>query len=110
MAGLLMTLFAASFLACNSFPFGYEKISDILTSPSKYNGKSIKIKGKVIESVIAFGVGYFAISDGTAAIAVIPAKTFPKVGEEVTIRGQVKNAFVIGDKSLTVIVEDTGGK
>lgn len=38
-------------------------------------------------------------------IAVIPSKTFPKVGEEVQIKGMVKNAFVIGDKSLTVIME-----
>jgi hypothetical protein len=28
------------------------------------------------------------------------------VGEEVKIRGTVKNAFVIGDKSLTVIMEE----
>ena len=50
-------------------------------------------------------MGYFVISDGTESIAVIPSKTFPKVGEEVKIKGTVKNAFVIGDKSLTVIVE-----
>jgi hypothetical protein len=52
------------------------------------------------------GVGYFAVSDGTETIVVIPAKTYPKVGEEVKIRGMVKNAFVVGDKSLTVVVEE----
>ena len=36
----------------------------------------------------------------------IPAKTFPKVGEEVRIRGTVKPAFVVGEKSLVVVVED----
>ena len=46
------------------------------------------------------------ISDGTDSIVVIPSKTFPKVGEGVKIKGTVKNAFVIGDKSLTVIIEE----
>jgi hypothetical protein len=43
---------------------------------------------------------------GQDSIVVIPLKTFPKVGEEVKIKGTVKNAFVIGDKNLTVIVEE----
>jgi len=62
----------------------------------------------VTESFIALEVGYFVISDGTESIVIIPSKTFPKVGEEVRIKGKVKNAFVIGDKSLTVIVEKGG--
>ncbi|MBI4838955.1 MAG: hypothetical protein HY806_07435 [Nitrospirae bacterium] len=51
-------------------------------------------------------MGYFVISDDTDSITVIPSKTFPKVGEEVKIKGTVKNAFVIGDKSLMVVVEE----
>ncbi|MFA4827825.1 MAG: hypothetical protein WC855_10915 [Thermodesulfovibrionales bacterium] len=51
-------------------------------------------------------MGYFVVDDTTETIAVIPSKTFPKVGEEVKIKGKVKNAFVIGDKSLTVVVEE----
>jgi hypothetical protein len=35
----------------------------------------------------------------------VPSKTFPKVNEEVEIQGTVKNAFVIGDMSLVVILE-----
>ena len=94
-------------LACTESPFGRtEKISEILASPSKYSEKKVTVKGKVTESIIAFGVGYFVVSDGTDSIAVIPSKTFPKVGEEVKIKGMVKNAFVIGDKSLTVVVEE----
>lgn len=39
-------------------------------------------------------------------MAVIPSKTFPTVGDKVKINGMVKNAFVIGDQSLTVILEN----
>lgn len=108
---LFLSLSVISNLACGSasfnFPFNKtEKISDILSSPSKYSGKLVNVKGKVTEFFIALEVGYFVISDGTDSIVIIPSRTFPKVGEEVKIKGTVKNAFVIGDKSLTVIVEE----
>jgi len=94
--------------SCTNNPLsGTTKITDILASPSKYSDSVVHIKGKVTESFIFFGQGYFILADGTGVIAVVPSKTYPKTGEEVTIRGQVKNAFVIGDKSLTVIIENS---
>lgn len=72
------------------------KISDILASPSKYTDAIVRVKGKVTESLVFFGQGYFVIADGTGVIAVVPSKTYPKTGEEVNIIGHVKNAFVIG--------------
>jgi len=94
--------------SCNKNPLfsSTESISKILESPSKFQDKIVTVKGKVTESIIAFGIGYFVVSDGTSSIAIIPSKTFPKVGEEVKIKGTVKNAFVIRDKSLTVILEE----
>ena len=91
--------------ACTRLFGGTEKIADILKSPSRYDGKIVQVKGRVTESFIVFGTGYFVISDGTGEIAVVPSKTFPKVNEEVEIQGAVRNAFVIGEKSLVVILE-----
>lgn len=100
---IILTLFTS----CNNNPFQRtDTIKGILESPGKFHGKTVTLKGKVTESFIALEVGYFMISDGTDSIVIIPSKTFPKVGEEVKIKGTVKNAFVIGDKSLTVIVEE----
>ena len=108
---LFLSISVITSISCSStssnFPFNKtEKISDILSSPSKYSDKLVNVKGKVTDSFIALEMGYFVLSDGTGSIVVIPSKTFPKVGEEVKIKGTVKNAFVIGDKSLTVIVEE----
>ncbi|MBF0556758.1 MAG: hypothetical protein HQK96_19760 [Nitrospirae bacterium] len=107
---LMLVLFSIVFACSNGFPSRTTKIGNILASPSKYEDRLVRVKGKVTESVIVFGVGYFKISDSTGAIVVIPSKTFPKMGEEVTINGQVKNAFVVGDKSLTVIIENSERK
>ena len=103
---VFLCLFVLSASSCNKpFLSKIESISKILESPSKFQDKIVTVKGKVTESIIAFGLGYFVLSDGTGSIAIIPSKTFPKVGEEVKIKGTVKNAFVIGDKSLSVILE-----
>lgn len=106
---LTLTLILLSMtLSCTDGPFSMTtNINDILSSPSKYSDGLVRVKGKVTESFIVFGQGYFIIADKTGAIAVVPSKTYPKIGEEVTIRGQVENAFVIGDKSLTVIIESS---
>jgi len=107
---IILTLLLLSIaLSCTDGPLSRTtKITDILTSPSKYGDSLVRVKGKVTESFIVFGQGYFVIADETGTIAVVPSKTFPKTGEEVTIKGQVENAFVVGDKSLTVIIEDQG--
>ena len=103
---VLLFLFVLSASSCGKSSFSKAKpISKVIESPSKYHNQLVTVKGKVTESIIAFGVGYFILSDGDSSIAIIPSKTFPKVGEEIKIRGIVKNAFVIGDKSLTVILE-----
>ena len=101
----LIVLFLLSFVSCKSLFGGTEKIADITKPPSKYDGKIVNVKGKVAESFLVFGAGYFVISDETGSITVVPSKTFPKVNEEVEIQGTVKNAFVVGDMSLVVILE-----
>lgn len=105
---ILTLLLLSTVYSCTNNPLtGMTSITDVLSSPSKYADGSVRVKGKVTESFIVFGNGYFMISDGTGAIGVVPSKTFPKVGEDVTIKGHVENAFVIGDKSLTVIIENS---
>ena len=42
------------------------------------------------------------IADGTGVIAVVPSKTYPKTGEDVTIKGHVKNALVV--MAITLIL------
>ncbi|MFH1758498.1 MAG: hypothetical protein ABH969_10675, partial [Pseudomonadota bacterium] len=86
---IILTLPSCNKINNNPFFQKTHSIKEILESPGKYHGKTVTIKGKVTESLIALEVGYFVVSDGTESIAVIPSKTFPKVGEEVKIKGTV---------------------
>ncbi len=55
--------------SCDKNPFfsSTESISKILESPSKYQDKIVTVKGKVTESIIAFRLGYFVLSDGSSS-------------------------------------------
>lgn len=67
----LLLSFACSNLSSFNSPFNKtDKISDILASPSKYSDKTVSIKGKVTDSLIALEVGYFMLSDDTGSIVV----------------------------------------
>ncbi|MGB5158062.1 MAG: hypothetical protein WBN77_11595 [Desulfobacterales bacterium] len=105
---ILLTVIPLSLvLSCSNNPLSTTtKITDILASPSKHTDELVRVKGKVTESFLFLGQGYFMLADDTGTIAVIPSKTYPKAGEVITIKGQVKNAFVIGNQSLTVIIEN----
>lgn len=85
-------------------------IKEILSSPDKFNEKTVKIKGKVKDSFIWFGMGYFVVADKTGEITVIPRKTMPKKGDEVTVIGKVNQAMVIGTRTYIIIVEDDKSK
>nr|CBX26740.1 unknown protein [uncultured Desulfobacterium sp.] len=41
----------------------------------------MRVKGKVTESFLFLGQGYFMLADDTGTIAVIPSETYPKLGK-----------------------------
>lgn len=81
------------------------KIGDILGNPREYAGKNVTVSGQVTEvfSLIAFK--YFMLRDNTGEITVVTSRTLPAVGQKLTVRGTVKEAFAIGNQSLIVIEE-----
>lgn len=97
---IIIFLLVITFFSCDNASLHHlflrtQKISDILSSPSKYDNKLVKVEGNVVESFIAFKKGFFILSDGFESITIVPSKTFPKIGEEVEIIGRVKSAFTI---------------
>ncbi len=48
---------------------------------------------------------YFVVRDDTGEIPVVTERVIPARGETVTIRGEVQEAFALGEERLIVIVE-----
>lgn len=98
-------LFVLALAGCDYF--GYTPIKDIAAVPGQFEGKEVKIKGKVSSPVQVFSVRMFTLKDDTGEITVSTSGALPAPGTEVVLKGTVKRAVVIGGKSLGLRVEET---
>jgi hypothetical protein len=81
-------------------------IGRILENPRDYSEKTVVVSGEVTEVFGFFGIKYFVVKDKTGEITVVTRKPLPRRGTSIKIRGTVKEAFVIGDNQVMVIVEE----
>jgi hypothetical protein len=80
-------------------------IGKIKASPREFDGKQVTVKGTVTDVASLLFVKYFLLQDETGEIPVVTERTPPGMGETVTIKGRVHEAFALGDQRLIVIVE-----
>ena len=105
---ILLTALSVSLLAavgCTSTT----KISDIKTDSSKYEGKTITVKGTVGESIwlAAAERGTYQIGDGSDTIWVISTQPPPAKGTSITTEGTVQSAFTILGQSYGTVIKET---
>jgi hypothetical protein len=100
--GLLLWL--AALVGCASLPFGFTKISEITAAPASFEGKEIKIKGKVksLTKITLLDISMFTLDDGTGEILVIPSGAPPAEQETVAISGKVESVAIIGGRSMGI--------
>lgn len=105
--GLLLGL--AALAGCASLPFGYTQIGEITAAPASFEGKEIKIRGKVksLTKIPLLEIGMFTLDDGTGEIVVIPAGMVPAEQESVAISGRVESLAIIGGKSIGLHIRET---
>jgi hypothetical protein len=96
-AGLLLLVACGLF-----FP---TPIRDILDTPAKYEGTTVLISGEVEESVNVLVLKYYVVRDESGRIPVVTSGAVPRRGARVRARGVVRQAFALGDNSLTVVIE-----
>ena len=108
-AGLVVAILAAVVLAgCDYLPFGYTPIRDIVAAPANFEGKEVKLKGKVkdITRVPIVDLKSFALADDTAEIAVTTQGSLPAVNDTVTLKGTVTSVAIIGGQALGLHVNE----
>ena len=92
------------FLGCDG-GFGSVPIGKVLNNPRAYEGKTVKIKGTVVQSMNLLVLKYFALRDKTGEIYVVTDKILPKQGDTASVKGQVQEGFTIGPAQFIVIIE-----
>ena len=108
-AAVVVSLFAAAALVgCDYLPFGYTAIRDIVAAPANFEGKEVKIKGKVtdITRVPIVELKSFTLNDDTAEIAVTTQGSLPAVNDSVALNGRVTSMAIIGGQALGLHVNE----
>lgn len=104
-ASLLLpaVLAVAALAACASTT----RIGKLLDDPGRYDGKTVRVKGEVTESVGALGQGAYRISDGTGTLNVLnrTGTGAPREGARVGIEGVFESVFTFGERSQAVLLE-----
>ncbi len=104
LAMALMLLLAG----CDALPFGYTPVKDISATPANFEGKEVKLKGRVtgIVRLPMLDVKAYTLKDDTGEISVATMGTLPAVNDEVSLRGTVKSAVIIGGQVMGLRVEE----
>jgi hypothetical protein len=82
-------------------------IRDLLDDPSRYDGKTVRIKGEVQGAGGGLGVGAYEVKDETGRLTVVSDKKDPpRSGSQVGVKGKFQALLSLGIKSLAVLREE----
>jgi hypothetical protein len=83
-------------------------IRDLLDDPSRYDGKTVRIKGEVLGAGGGLGVGAYEVKDETGRLTVVSdQKDPPRSGSQVGVKGKFQALLSLGIKSLAVLREES---
>lgn len=105
---IVMALVAITMAGCDYSPFGYTPIKDIIAAPASFEGKEVKIKGKVKNAVQLPGLKAYTLEDetGRMTITVVTEGQLPAANAEVALKGTVKTTMIVGGATLGLRIEE----
>ena len=77
----------------------------VVKDPRSFDGKMLTIEGSVTDRMNLLVVKMFSLKDATGEIMVVTDRVLPQVGEKIRVRGQVKEAFAVGEDRMMVFKE-----
>ena len=81
-------------------------IGQLLDNASRYDGRTVRVKGEVQQSAGVLGMGGYQLKDNTGTITVVSENaTPPRTGSTVGVKGVFQSLFTIGSRSLAVLRE-----
>lgn len=102
LAGLLLLS------GCDYLPFGQTPIKDIVAAPTEFEGKEVRIRGKVkdVTKVPLIDLSMYVVDDGSGEVTVIAHDTLPAVNDTVNVRGVVESAAILGGQSIGLRIKE----
>ncbi|MBI4195379.1 MAG: hypothetical protein HY526_09900 [Betaproteobacteria bacterium] len=105
---IALPLLVFALAACDYLPFGYTPIKDIVNAPASFEGREVKVRGKVNSAIKLPILGQaYTVRDESGEITVLTQGSLPAVNAEVALKGTVRSAAIIGGQSLGLRVEES---
>lgn len=83
-------------------------IGQLLDNSTRYDGKTVRIKGEVRNSVGALGRGAYQVKDATGTLTVVTEEgSPPRNGSNVGVKGKFQALFNLGRENLAVLREES---
>ncbi|HEU5042383.1 MAG TPA: hypothetical protein VFT84_16265 [Gemmatimonadales bacterium] len=83
-------------------------IGDLLSDASRYNGKTVRIKGEVTRSVGAVVAGAYQVKDETGTLTVVSDKASPPPEDSrIGVKGVFQSLVTLGSRSLAILKEES---
>jgi hypothetical protein len=94
---LIAALFCAFLAACGALGIGVTKIGDIVANPSNFDGKEVKVKGKVasVNKVPLINAKFYTLRDDTGEITVVAGEKLPAEDSTIVVKGRVDAAAIV---------------
>lgn len=82
-------------------------IRELLDDPSRYDGKTVRIRGEVQGAAGGLGVGAYEVKDKTGSLTVVSDQGDPpRTGAQIGVKGKFQALLSLGIKSLAVLREE----
>lgn len=107
---ILCTASALVMGACNFEAFGVVRIEELLRNPGKYAGKTVRVRGAVVNAlqVPLVGTRFYVVKDDTGTITVVTDRMVATVGETITVEGNLDAAGVLGTTTVGLHIREKG--
>ena len=93
---------------CDYMPFGYTHVKDIVAKPAEFEGKEVKLKGRVRSARSIMGIKAYTLREETGEISIVTQVEPPKENTDVTLKGIVKSTVIFGGStSVGLRIEET---
>lgn len=112
MKKILLAVICAGLLGlsgCDYLPFGFTPVKEIVASPAQFEGKEVRVKGKVkdITKVPLLDLHLYVLDDGSGEVTVVTSESLPAVDETVALKGVVESMAIMGGESIGLRIKET---
>jgi hypothetical protein len=94
---------------CSLFDLSYTRIGDILKNPGQFDGKEVKVRGRVVDVVKLplLETKMYTLKDDTGQFLVITRGDLPAMGSEARVKGIIQNVAILGGQGVGLHLKES---